>query len=534
MLLGHWIEMKAVLGASSDLEELAALLPSEALLLDEEDNTRSIALEELKKDDLVLVKPGEKVPADGTIEEGQSQVNESLLTGESMPVSKGEGDDVIGGSINQKGSLKVRISNTGDDAFLSRVMHMVEEARSKKSKTQNLANKAAGWLFYLALGSGIITFSVWANLGRDLAYAMERMVTVMVISCPHALGLAIPLVVAISTSFSARHGLLVRNRTAFENARKITTLLFDKTGTLTRGEFGVTRYKSSSEGLEDDAMLGLAAAVEHSSEHPIAAGIVAKAEKLELETGKAGKVESITGKGIKAEIDGHEYRMVSPGYLEEKDLPVPEGAYDSEAETVVFLVEGTEVLGHIALADEVREEAKSAVKTLKKKDIRVVMVTGDNEQVAKAVSTSLGLDAYHAGVLPEEKQQLVKKLQEQGEFVAMTGDGINDAPALAEADVGIAVGSGTDLAAESADIVLVNSNPKDIARLVLFGTATYRKMVQNLLWAAGYNIFAIPLAAGVLAGAGILLSPAAGAVLMSLSTVVVAVNAQLLKRTIKK
>ncbi len=534
MLLGHWVEMKAVSGASNALEELAALLPTEALLLDEDGNTRSIPVDELEKDDLILVKPGEKVPADGVIEEGESHVNESLLTGESMPVAKGNGDGVIGGSINQKGSLKVRISNTGDDAYLSRVMHMVEEAQSKKSKTQNLANKAAGWLFYVALGSGIITFTVWLNLGRELTYAMERMVTVMVISCPHALGLAIPLVAAISTSLSARHGLLVRNRTAFENARKITTLLFDKTGTLTKGEFGVTRFKSTSEGMDDRTMLQTAAAIEHGSEHPIAAGILSKARDLELEQMEAEQVESITGKGIRGKVKGKEFLIASPAYLGEKEIKTPDGSFDSEAETVVFLLSDGNIKGYIALADEVREDASEAIKKLKKKEIRIEMVTGDNEDVAKAVSDALGLDGYHASVRPEDKQSIIRKLQDEGEFVAMTGDGINDAPALAQADVGIAVGSGTDLAAESADIVLVNSKPGDIANLILFGTATYRKMVQNLFWAAGYNIFAIPLAAGVLAGAGILLSPAAGAVLMSLSTVVVAVNAQLLKRKIRQ
>lgn len=530
MLLGHWIEMKAVMGASNALHELAEMMPAEARRIKEDGEQEDVKTSELENGDFVLIRAGEKVPADSSVEEGESHVNESMLTGESKPVLKQKGDEVIGGSINGKGTLKVKVKRTGEDAYLSKLVKMVEEAQSTKSKTQNLANKAAAWLFYIALGSGIATLSVWLSLGKDFEYALERMVTVMIISCPHALGLAVPLVVAISTSVSAGKGLLIRNRTAFENARKLTVILFDKTGTLTKGEFGLTRYQSTMDGLSDDELLQMAASVENSSEHPIAAGVVKKAKEKDLTLSSPKNVQNITGKGIEATLDGKEVKIISPGMLKELGIEQPDEAAKSQDETVVFVLLEGELAGYLALADEIREEADSAIKTLKSKGIKVVMATGDNERVAKAVSEALALDDYYAEVLPEDKQQIIKDLQAKGEFVAMTGDGVNDAPALAQADVGIAVGSGTDVAAETADIILVNSNPKDIAKLILFGAATYRKMMQNLWWAAGYNIFAIPLAAGVLAGYGIILSPAIGAVLMSLSTIIVALNAQLLRR----
>lgn len=530
MLLGHWIEMKAVMGASNALHELAEMMPAEARRIKENGEQEDVKTSELENGDFVLIRAGEKVPADSSVEEGESHVNESMLTGESKPVLKQKGDEVIGGSINGKGTLKVKVKRTGEDAYLSKLVKMVEEAQSTKSKTQNLANKAAAWLFYIALGSGIATLSVWLSLGKDFEYALERMVTVMIISCPHALGLAVPLVVAISTSVSAGKGLLIRNRTAFENARKLTVILFDKTGTLTKGEFGLTRYQSTMDGLSDDELLQMAASVENSSEHPIAAGVVKKAKEKDLTLSSPKNVQNITGKGIEATLDGKEVKIISPGMLKELGIEQPDEAAKSQDETVVFVLLEGELAGYLALADEIREEADSAIKTLKSKGIKVVMATGDNERVAKAVSEALALDDYYAEVLPEDKQQIIKDLQAKGEFVAMTGDGVNDAPALAQADVGIAVGSGTDVAAETADIILVNSNPKDIAKLILFGAATYRKMMQNLWWAAGYNIFAIPLAAGVLAGYGIILSPAIGAVLMSLSTIIVALNAQLLRR----
>ena len=530
MLLGHWIEMKSVMGASNALQELAKMMPSEAHRLNDDGETEEIELSELRPNDLILVKPGEKIPADGEVKEGQSHVNESMLTGESKPVVKQAGDEVIGGSINDNGSLKIVVRHTGEDSYLSKVIGMVKEAQDTKSKTQNLADRAAGWLFYLALGAGILTLVVWLAIGRDFEYALERMVTVMIISCPHALGLAVPLVVAISTAVSAKKGLLIRNRTAFENARKLTVIIFDKTGTLTKGEFGATRYESVSSQHTKEEVLAIAAALEGNSDHPIAAGIVRKAKELGLKLSEPQNFNSITGKGIEATLDGRKVKVVSPGYIKDQGLTLPEDSFKDKSETVVFVLVNDELVGFIALADEIRADSFEAVKTLKDQGIKVIMATGDNETVAKAVSTALNLDSYHAEVMPEDKQKIIKDLQAQGEFVAMTGDGVNDAPALAQADIGIAVGSGTDVAAETADIILVNSNPRDIANLILFGTATYKKMMQNLFWAAGYNIVAVPLAAGVLAPIGIILSPAVGAILMSLSTVVVAINAQLLKK----
>ncbi len=533
MLLGHWIEMKSVMGASNALQELAKMMPSEAHRINDNGETEEIELSELRPNDLILVKPGEKIPADGEVQEGQSHVNESMLTGESQPVAKQAGDEVIGGSINDNGSLKIVVRHTGEDSYLSKVIGMVKDAQDTKSKTQNLADRAAGWLFYLALGAGILTLIVWLALGSDFEYALERMVTVMIISCPHALGLAVPLVVAISTAVSAKKGLLIRNRTAFENARKLTAIIFDKTGTLTKGEFGVTRIESTSPDYTKEELLATAAALESNSEHPIAAGIMRKAKELDLKPGEPRDFKNLTGKGVEATLDSRKVRVVSPGYVKEQGLVLPENSFNDESETVVFvMVDGT-LIGFVALADEIREDSREAIQTLKERGIKVIMATGDNETVAKAVSTHLGLDSYYAEVMPEDKQKIIKDLQAQGEFVAMTGDGVIDAPALAQADIGIAVGSGTDVAAETADIILVNSNPRDIANLILFGTATYKKMMQNLFWAAGYNIVAVPLAAGVLAPVGFILSPAVGAILMSLSTVVVAINAQLLKKEMK-
>lgn len=534
MLLGHWIEMKSVMGASNALQELAKMMPSTARRIKEGGEHEDVPIADLKSNDIILVRPGEKVPADGIVVEGESHVNESMLTGESKPVAKKKDNQVIGGSVNDNGTLKIKVKHTGEDSYLSKVIVMVKEAQETKSKTQNLADKAAAWLFYIALGAGITTLVVWLSLGKDFEYALERMVTVMIISCPHALGLAVPLVVAISTAVSAKNGLLIRNRTAFENARNITAIIFDKTGTLTKGEFGVTRFKSTFNKYSDNELLQIAASIENSSEHPIAAGIVRKAKSKDLALQEPENFQNITGKGISAKLNGEEIKIVSPGMLKEQGIDAPSDAFKTDDETVVFVLIDNSLAGYIALADEIRPESLSAINTLKDRGIKVYMATGDNQQVAKAVSEQLSLDDYFAEVLPEDKQRIIKELQQKGEFVAMTGDGVNDAPALAQANVGIAVGSGTDVAAETADIVLVNSNPKDIANLILFGAATYKKMMQNLWWAAGYNILAVPLAAGALASIGIILSPAIGAVLMSLSTVIVALNAQLLKRQIKK
>jgi Cu2+-exporting ATPase len=529
MLLGHWIEMKSVMGASKSLQKLVEMMPGEAHLLKDGD-TKDVKVEDLKKDDLVLVRPGEKIPVDGIISEGESAVNESMVTGEAKPVNKSKDEKVIGGTINGNGSLTIQVQQVGEEAYLNKVIKMVQEAQKEKSKTQHLADRIAFWLTIVALTVGFATLTTWLIIGKSFVFALERMVSVMVITCPHALGLAIPLVVAISTSIAASNGLLIRNRTAFENSRKITLLAFDKTGTLTRGNFGVTRYGSLNSDFEDKEILRLAGALEAKSEHPLAVGIMSKIEDEDIKIPNADNFNAITGKGIEAEVENKSVKVVSPVYMKEKNLDIPERAFKNDQETVVFLMVEEKLAGFIAMADEIRQESYEAVKTLKSYGLKVYMMTGDNEKVAKSVSDELGLDGYFAGILPDKKLEKIKEFQQKGEFVAMTGDGINDAPALAAADVGIAVGSGTDVAAETADIILVNSNPKDIVKLVTFGRETYKKMMQNFAWATGYNVIAIPLAAGVLISAGILINPAVGAVLMSLSTVVVAINAQLLKR----
>ena len=533
MLVGHWIEMKSVLGASKALQLLVSMMPAEAHRV-KGDTIEDIPLEDLLKDDVILVKPGEKVPADGIIVEGSSYLNESMLTGESKPVKKEEKDKVIGGSVNGNSTLKVKVEHTGKDSYLNKVIKMVEEAQKTKSKMQNLSDRAAKWLTYIALAIGFGTLAVWLILGFPFVYALERMVTVMVIACPHALGLAIPLVVAISTAVSAQNGLLIRNRTAFEESRKISALLFDKTGTLTKGDFGVTRIESVNKSYSTEEILRLSSALEQSSEHPIAVGIIKKVKKDNMNIPKPENFNAITGKGVEANVEGKQVKVVSPGFLRDEKITIPEDAYSDAAETIVFVLIDGQLAGYIALADEIRPESAEAIKIFKKNNIKVLMATGDNEITAKAVSDKLGLDGYYAEVLPHQKVEIVEELQNKGEFVAMTGDGVNDAPALAKANVGIAVGSGTDVAAETADIILVNSNPQDIANLILFGKATYNKMIQNLIWATGYNVVAIPLAAGVLYSSGFILGPAVGAVFMSLSTIIVAINAQLLKRKIGK
>ncbi len=532
MLLGHWIEMKSVLGASRSLQELVKLMPSEAHLL-KNGNTVDVKLDELKEGDQVVVRPGEKIPVDGLITDGQSNVNESMVTGEAKPVKKEKNNKVIGGTINGNGSLTVKVEQVGENAYLNKVITMVRDAQSVKSKTQNLADRIAFWLTIIALSVGFATLATWLLLGKEFSFAMERMATVMVIACPHALGLAVPLVVAISTSISAQRGLLIRNRTAFENSRKITMMVFDKTGTLTKGNFGVTRLGSFMDDFDDNTILKYAGALESKSEHPLAMGIMHKVKEGEIEIPEVNNFNAITGKGIEGEVGSKNIKVVSPGYLKDKKVDIPDSAYKNEAETVVFVLIDDKLAGFIAMSDEIREESFNAIKTLKENNIKCIMMTGDNEIVAKSVSDELQLDGYFSGLLPDQKLEKIKEFQQKGEFVAMTGDGINDAPALATADVGIAVGSGTDVAAETADIILVNSNPQDITTLVLFGKATYKKMIQNFIWATGYNVVAIPLAAGVLYGAGILISPAMGAVFMSLSTIIVALNAQLLKKRMK-
>jgi len=529
MLLGHWIEMKSVMGASKALEELAKLMPSDAHKLMPDGSIKDVALEQLKVEDKIIIKPGEKIPADGEVIEGESSVNEAMLTGESRPVSKKPGTKVIGGSINGEGSLTVEIKKTGKDSFLSQVIELVRQAQASKSKTQDLANRAAFWLTIIALSAGGVTLFIWlVAMNKDFAFALERTVTVMVITCPHALGLAVPLVVAVSTALAASNGLLIRNRVAFEKARNIQAIIFDKTGTLTEGKFGVTDKITFAEDINENELLKYAAAVESRSEHPIAKAIALSFKDiLSVEGFKA-----IPGKGAQGWVNGKDIKVVSPGYLREKNIPITDERikkFSSQGKTIVFIMIDGKLKGAIALADIIRPESKRAISMLKEMGIKCMMLTGDNKQVAQWVSEEIGLDEYFAEVLPQEKASKVKEVQQRGLIVAMTGDGVNDAPALAQADVGIAIGAGTDVAVETADIILVRSNPLDVVAIIALARATYKKMVQNLVWATGYNAFAIPLAAGVLYNAGIILSPAAGALLMSLSTVIVAINARFLR-----
>jgi len=530
MLLGHWIEMNSVMGASKALEELAKLMPDEAHKINDDGNVVEVKVSELNHKNKLLIKPGEKIPADGKIYEGKTSINEAMITGESKPVSKSEGDDVIGGSINGEGSIKIEVEKIGDETFLSQIVKLVKEAQESKSKTQNLANRAAFWLTIIAITAGTLTMFVWLMFtGQNFNFALARTVTVMVIACPHALGLAVPLVVAVSTALSAKNGLLIRNRNAFEQARNIQAIIFDKTGTLTKGEFGVTETISFNNEYDEKEILKYAASLESESEHPIAQGIVKSSnDKYELKD-----FNSIPGKGAEGKVNGKDVKVVSPGYLEENKIELQEKdkieKLSTQGKTVVFVLIDNKLTGAITLADIIREESKEAIKQLKELGIKPMMLTGDNKQVAKWVADELGLDEYFAEVLPDKKAEKIKEVQSRGLTVAMIGDGVNDAPALAQADIGIAIGAGTDVAVESADIILVKNNPKDVISLIKFSRTTYKKMIQNLIWATGYNVIAIPLAAGVLYSEGIILSPALGAVLMSLSTIIVAINAKLLK-----
>ncbi|MDD3607473.1 MAG: copper-translocating P-type ATPase [Candidatus Moranbacteria bacterium] len=530
MLLGHWIEMKSVMGASAALEKLSALIPDVAHVK-KGSEVVDVMTQELKDGDVIVIKPGEKIPTDGIVVAGESLVNESMLTGEAEPASKTKGQKVIGGSVNEDGSLEVRVSGTGENSYLSKVINLVKTAQASKSQTQNLADRAAFWLTVAAISSGVIIFLGWFLTGHDLSFAIERTATVLVITCPHALGLAIPLVVAVSTALGAQNGLLIKNRTAFENSRKITTVVFDKTGTLTEGKFGIKKIRALDEGYSEEVILRIAGALERNSEHPIAKAVVSEARRRNLEIFSADDFKAIRGKGAEAVVNSQRSIVSNLGYLKELGLSIPGELKRSQGTEVFLAVEdgGYKLIGVLELSDTIRKESYNAVEMLHREGIKTLMLTGDNEASAKSVAEALKLDGYFAGVLPDQKQEKIKELQAKGEFVAMAGDGINDAPALAAANVGIAIGSGTDIAAETADIILVNSNPEDIVSLVIFGKATYKKMVENLVWATGYNVFAIPLAAGVLAGYGILLSPAVGAVLMSLSTIVVAINAKMLK-----
>ncbi|MEO2068077.1 MAG: copper-translocating P-type ATPase [Desulfurobacteriaceae bacterium] len=529
MLLGHWIEMKSIIGASQALEKLARLMPSKAHKFMPDETLKDIPLQELKPGDIVIVKPGEKIPADGIVIEGETSVNEAMLTGESKPVPKKKGSIVIGGSINGEGSIKVEVKKIGKDSFLSQVIDLVKKAQESKSKTQDLANRAAVWLTIVALVGGAITFFVWTVIvHKDVAFALERTVAVMVITCPHALGLAVPLVVAVSTAIAAKKGFLIRNRIAFEKARNLQAVVFDKTGTLTEGKFGVSDVIVLSEDITAEEILNYAASIELHSEHPIAKAIVSASKK----TMEVKEFRAIPGKGAEGKVNGKKVIVVSPGFLKEKGIHL----YDekvlklaSEGKTVVYVLIDGEPKGAIGLADIIRHESKEAIKRLKEMGIKCIMLTGDNKQVASWVAKEVGLDEFFAEVLPNEKAKKIKEIQSRGLVVAMVGDGINDAPALVQADVGIAIGAGTDVAIESADIVLVRDDPRDVVSIVKLARATYKKIVQNLIWSTGYNAVAIPLAAGILYNSGFLLSPAVGAVLMSLSTVIVAINAKLLK-----
>ena len=530
MLLGHWIEMKSVMGASEALKELVKLMPGIAHLVKENGDITDIPVKKLKEGDSVLVKPGEKIPIDGIIYDGNSGVNESMITGESVPVEKKTGDEIIGGSINGEGALRFKVSKVGDATFLSQVIKLVKKAQASKSNTQRLADIAAKWLFYIAVIAGAITFIVWMLISEDLNIAVERAVTVIVISCPHALGLATPLVTSVSTSIGAQKGLLIRDRAAFENARKLNAVVFDKTGTLTEGEFGITDVFET--GISKDELLTIAYSVESNSEHPIAKAIVKEGKKLNLPLKEVKNYQNITGQGLKATVDNREIMIVSPGYIRLKNIAFDENNFNKLAEegkTVVFIIENKTLLGYIALSDIVRETSKEAIDTLKEMNVESIMLTGDNQKAANYIGNILNLDKVIAEVLPQDKASKIDQLHKEGKTVAMTGDGVNDAPALAKADLGIAIGAGTDVAIETADVILVKSNPLDVVNILKLSKATYRKMIQNLVWATAYNIIALPLAAGILYKQGIVISPALGAVLMSLSTIIVSINAKLLK-----
>jgi Cu2+-exporting ATPase len=534
MLLGHWIEMRSISQAQGALQELAKLLPDTAMRVTDA-GEETVPVSELRNGDVVLVRPGESVPADGVVRKGESELNESMITGESRPVKKREGDDVIAATINGEGALRVEVTGTGENTKLSGIMRLVADAQKSKSRAQHLADRAAQILTGVAIVAGVLTLVVWQFIGASIDFSIVRVVTVLVIACPHALGLAVPLVVAISTTLGARNGLLVRDRRGLEEARNLDIVVFDKTGTLTLGEFRVVEMVVAGGMSEEDA-LRIAAGVESESEHPIARGIVKTAEDRKLDVPSADGFRAVTGKGVAALVAGTEYHVGGPALLKAEDAQVPEPlraaaeAAAKRGQAAIYLLRGRNTLAVFAVADAIREESRAAIRALHDRGIEVAMLTGDAQAVADAVAAELGIDTVFAQVLPEDKASKVRELQALGKKVAMVGDGVNDAPALATADIGIAIGAGTDVAVEAGHIVLVRSDPRDIPRIVSLSRATYRKMLQNLWWAAGYNIFAIPLAAGVLSAWGILLTPALGAVFMSASTVIVAINAQFLKR----
>ena len=535
MLLGHWMEMRSVRQASGALDELAKLMPDTAERLTESGDTEEVPVSELTEGDVVLVRPGASIPADGEVVDGDSSVDESMITGESRPVEKEPDSDVVAGTVNGDGSLRVRVTKTGEETAIAGIMRLVDEAQRSKSRTQLLADRAAGWLFYVALAVAGITAIAWVvAIGFEIA-VLERVVTVLVIACPHALGLAVPLVVAINTSTAAHNGMLIRDRIAMEEARNLDTVMFDKTGTLTKGEQGVVGIETAA-GWDEERALAVAAGVEGDSEHMIARAIREAAEERGVEPERVTDFENLRGLGVRAVVDGETIHLGGPNLIEQLGLNRPDHVISfadeagANAQTVIYLIHGeTEVVGAFALADVIREESYRTIEALHAMGIEVAMLTGDSEEVARAVAEELGIDQYFAEVLPEEKDETVSELQSQGKLVAMVGDGVNDAPALTRADVGIAIGSGTDVAIESGDIILVENNPLEVARLIRLSKASYRKMQENLVWATGYNVIALPLAAGILAPIGILLSPAIGAMFMSASTIIVAINARRLR-----
>ncbi len=535
MLLGHWIEMRSISRAQGALAELAKLLPDKATRLLDDERTEEVSLDALREGDILLVRPGAAIPTDGRVSRGKSSVNEAMVTGESRPVAKTQGDRVIGGTVNGEGSLRIEVTETGEKTALAGIMRLVAQAQDSRSSAQALADRAAFYLTLVAIGAGLATFLAWFLLGATIDFTVTRVVTVLVIACPHALGLAIPLVVAISTTLGARNGLLIRDRRGLEEARNLDIVVFDKTGTLTLGEHRVVETRVA-EGGDEDGLLRLAAAIERDSEHPIARALMRTASERGLEVPQAEDFEAIPGLGVRAQAEGRTLMVGGPSLLERQGITPPTDLADAaarfgeEGRAAIYLIEGDGALAVFAVADAVRPESREAIERLHRAGIAVAMLTGDSHAVANSVARDLGIDTVFAQVLPEDKASRIKELQKDGSRVAMVGDGVNDAPALLTADIGIAIGAGTDVAVEAGDVILVRSDPRDVARIVALSRASYRKMIQNLWWAAGYNVAAIPLAAGVLAWAGIILAPAVGAILMSASTVIVAVNAQLLRR----
>jgi Cu2+-exporting ATPase len=535
MLLGHWIEMRSISQAQGALQELAKLLPDTAILLTDDESTQEVLVEQLQEGDLILIRPGAIIPADGMVQSGKSSVNEAMITGESKPVEKKQGERVLAGTVNGEGSLRVKIAGIGDKTALAGIMQLVEQAQSSRSRAQALADRAAFYLTLVAIGSGLITLIGWLLSGSTLDFAITRVVTVLVIACPHALGLAIPLVIAISTTLGAHNGLLIRDRRGLEEARNLDVVVFDKTGTLTMGEHRVIQTVTDKS-IDNEEALRLAAAVERDSEHPIARALQKSAEAVGIEIPPSQNFRAIPGQGVQAQVEGREFQVGGPSLLKSEKFPIPEEFNDAahrfgeSGQAAIYLVEGEKVLAVFAIADAIRPESYEAIRNLHQLGIQSAMLTGDSEAVAETVAKELDINLVFAQVLPEDKAKKIQDLQKQGKRVAMVGDGVNDAPALATADVSIAIGAGTDVAVKAGDVVLVRSDPRDIPRIIKLSKATYQKMIQNLWWAAGYNIIALPLAAGALAWAGIILAPAVGAVLMSASTVIVSINAQILRR----